>query len=294
MPDVCRLAVTEWNGPFAQPEPDYAVRVLERGGVVLLPQLEFPLRDVERALMVKGSSPGSRKNVSFDPAKGHLRGSTADDADQAVLAAMTRRYAAASKALLGRLLPHYAGALVPGRTSYRPFEVAGRSSSWRKDDTRLHVDSFPSSPTGGRRIMRVFSNLNPEGRSRRWRLGEPFEAIAAHFVGSIHGPVWGSATALRLLGVTKRRRSAYDHYMLALHDSMKADSKYQRYSKQDVFEFPAGATWIVYTDQVSHAAIAGQFVLEQTFYLPVQAMLEVERSPLRVLERRIGRKLASV
>jgi hypothetical protein len=36
---------------------------------------------------------------------------------------------------------------------------------------------------------------------------------------------------------------------------------------------------------VSHAAMAGQYQLEQTFLLPVDAMLDGERSPLRVLER---------
>jgi len=42
---------------------------------------------------------------------------------------------------------------------------------------------------------------------------------------------------------------------------------------------------------VSHAATQGQYQLEQTFMLPVEAMLEPERSPLRVLERIKGRAL---
>jgi MFS family permease len=39
------------------------------------------------------------------------------------------------------------------------------------------------------------------------------------------------------------------------------------------------------------AGIAGRCALEQTFYLPVEAMAEPERSPLRILERRLGRRL---
>jgi hypothetical protein len=42
---------------------------------------------------------------------------------------------------------------------------------------------------------------------------------------------------------------------------------------------------------VSHAATAGQYQLEQTFLVPVQAMLDEQRSPLRVLERLKGRRL---
>ena len=54
----------------------------------------------------------------------------------------------------------------------------------------------------------------------------------------------------------------------------------------------AGTTWVAFTDQVSHAAMAGQYQLEQTFLLPVDAMMDENRSPLRVLERQFGRRLA--
>ena len=37
---------------------------------------------------------------------------------------------------------------------------------------------------------------------------------------------------------------------------------------------------MAFTDQVSHAAMAGQYQLEQTFLLPVEAMSDPERSPL--------------
>jgi hypothetical protein len=48
---------------------------------------------------------------------------------------------------------------------------------------------------------------------------------------------------------------------------------------------------MAFTDQVSHAAMAGQYQLEQTFLLPVDAMRAPEGSPLRVLERLMGRRL---
>ena len=37
--------------------------------------------------------------------------------------------------------------------------------------------------------------------------------------------------------------------------------------------------------------MSGQFQLEQTFLLPVAAMLDEMRSPLRILERLKGRRL---
>ena len=49
------------------------------------------------------------------------------------------------------------------RTSFRPGAIETRALSPRKDDKRLHVDAFPSSPVQGRRIFRVFTNAHPAG-----------------------------------------------------------------------------------------------------------------------------------
>jgi hypothetical protein len=42
---------------------------------------------------------------------------------------------------------------------------------------------------------------------------------------------------------------------------------------------------------VMHAAISGQYVLEQTFHLDIDAMARPELSPLKVLERLRGHAL---
>src|SRR5262249_45622057 len=98
-------------------------------------------------------------------------------------------------------------------------------------------------------------------------------------------PLPFSGYALALLRVTKTPRTPYDALMLQLHDRMKEDEDFQRGSPQTAFDFPAGSTWLTFTDQVSHAAMSGQYQLEQTFLLPVEAMQAPDRSPLRVLER---------
>src|SRR5262249_30536023 len=162
---------------------------------------------------------------------------------------------------------------------------------WRKDDTRLHVDSFPATPTGGRRILRVFTNVNPDGRARAWRVGDDFAAVARRFDAQLRVPLPGPGQLLGLLRVTNSPRTAYDALMLQLHDRMKGDEVFQRDSPQTAIDFPAGSTWLAFTDQVSHAATAGQYQLEQTFLLPVDAMVEPDRSPLRILERLKGRAL---
>jgi hypothetical protein len=79
--------------------------------------------------------------------------------------------------------------------------------------------------------------------------------------------------------------------MLQLHDLMKADFQYQSEINHTTYDFPAGSTWMTFTDQVSHAVMTGQYLLEQTFYLPVASMMDQSKSPLRVLERLTGQKL---
>ncbi len=290
MTDIISLPIASWDQPSSPDEQHAAIRSLEDGNVLLLPQLDFPLLDVERQFLSPDIS-GAAKNVSLNPSDGSVRGSSAAGAELAALHGMMERYASSSLTLMRQLLSPYASTVQQGRTSFRPVEVAGRETSWRKDDTRLHVDSFPSSPTGGRRILRLFTNVHPQGRTRTWRLGESFEGVARRYLPSLHRPMPGSCELLHLLRITKGRRTAYDHFMLQLHDRMKADTKYQAQVEQRTHEFPPGQTWLVFTDQVSHAAMAGQYLFEQTFYLPVAGMTDPAKSPLRVLERLMRREL---
>lgn len=60
---------------------------------------------------------------------------------------------------------------------------------------------------------------------------------------------------------------------------MKLDIHYQKHVKYKEISFPPGTSWIVSTDQVSHAAISEQYVLEQTFYLPTTAMANPKEAP---------------
>ena len=259
--------------------------------MLFLPKLSFGIAPQESTLFTPVIL-GSSKNASFDPATGRLGGTTATGADADALRAFIGRFSESAAALVSELLPGYRGRVARGRASFRPAEIAGRASSWRKDDTRLHVDSFPATPSAGRRILRVFSNVNPEGRPRSWRIGDDFEQVARRFAPALRLPLPGLGHLLALVRVTKTPRTPYDALMLQLHDRMKGDEDFQTRSPQIAVDFPAGSTWLAFTDEVSHAATAGQYQLEQTFLLPVASMQQPERSPLRVLERLKGRRLA--
>ena len=265
--------------------------VVEAGEVLRFPYLPFALLESELRFRDPRWADGKAKNVSVRWPGGEIRGAAGTVPELAALKSMLVRYAEQAEALVLRLFPHYAGHLKRGNTSFRPFDVGARQSSWRKDDTRLHVDAFPSNPTQGARLLRVFCNVNPDGRPREWRVGEPFEAHANRYLPAIKRPLAGSAWLLEKTGITKRRRTEYDHLMLQLHDLAKADAEFQRASPQAQVDFAPGTTWVVYSDQVLHAAFSGQHMLEQTFLLDVDQLKHPQTSPLRTLERLTGRAL---
>ncbi len=285
------LAIRDWHAPVAPELAAHALDVLEAGCVLRLP-LPFVVNADEQILLSDRLLSGARKNISYNPADDSVKGADGDAPLEALLRGMLGRYHASTRALALQLFAPYAGQMRDGRTSYRPAEIAGRvPKSWRHDDTRLHVDAFPATPVHGRRLLRFFNNVNPHGEPRRWNVGEPFDQVAARFFPRLPPDSPLQARLMALVKITKSKRSAYDHYMLALHDAMKADLDYQREVAKTAAEFQPGETWIVYSDQASHAVLSGRFMLEQTYYVPVAAQRYPERSPLRVLERLAGRAL---
>lgn len=285
-----QLPIAEWDKTPGRDSQETALAALEDGKVLFFPQLAFALTGAEGRFLTPDLV-GDSKNVSYSFASRKIGHCACSDADKPAVAEMMHRFCGQAKALVENLLPAYKAGLTMGRASLRPVEAAGRAQSWRKDDTRLHVDSFPTTPLNGKRILRVFSNVNPSGRPRSWRLGEPFEQVAARFATAVRPPTPAALMLMQLFRITRGRRSLYDHYMLGLHDAMKSDDNYQRSCPQSTFDFPALSTWAVFTDSVPHAVTAGQHQFEQTFYLDVDGMAQPEKSPLRILEKQLGKSL---
>jgi len=288
---VVTLDIATWRPVVPPGDTERYARELEAGGVLVLPRLAFEMTADENRFLDTRWSDGKAKNISFEGDT--IRGASGAAADLAALARMVGRFAADASALIAALFPRYAPYLKRARTSYRPHGAAGRAVSWRKDDTRLHVDAFPSRPNRGERILRVFCNVNPSGEDRVWRVGETFETMAQRLLPRVRPMYRGEAAALAALRVTKGPRSEYDHLMLGLHDRAKADLGYQATCAQREVRFAPGTTWICYSDQVMHAAASGQYMLEQTTHLPLAALYEPQRSPLRVLERIVGHRLVA-
>jgi hypothetical protein len=284
---IVELDLADWNA--ARSHPDW-IADLEAGKVLYFPRLAFALESREHRLLSPDVLEPKVRNVSLD-ADGRLKG-VAGDADlQRDAAAMIGRFRAQALRFVDALLPRYTEALRVAPTSYRPMQVETRVQSWRADDKRLHIDAFPSRPNYGERILRVFTNVNPDGLPRAWRVGEPFEDVARRFLPRVKAYSPWQARVLKALHVTKSLRSEYDHLMLQLHDAMKSDADYQRNAPQEAMAFPAGSVWVCFSDQTPHAVMAGQYMLEQTLHLAASRQYNPESSPLAILSRLTGRTL---
>ncbi|HET8995427.1 MAG TPA: Kdo hydroxylase family protein, partial [Acetobacteraceae bacterium] len=244
-----QLPVEAWRGPFDASVRRRALEALESGKVLVLP-LPFAVLESEQRFLDAAIQSDRRKNLSFDPASGKLGNAALPAVEQAGLAAMMQRFADSAFSLIMDLLPSYATHLARSRTSFRPAEIEGRTYSLRHDDRLLHVDAFPTRPLHGQRILRLFTNVAPDGTQRKWHIGEPFADYAGRFLPEVKRPLPGSAWVLKMTGLTKGRRSLYDHIMLGLHDAGKRDAAYQASCSLVAADFPPGTTWLCFTDQV--------------------------------------------
>ncbi len=280
-----------------------AIETLEGGGVIYLPKSGFELSERERELISdtgkiltrKPDYEDGRPTIIFDPARGHIkkyhyvkvRGkmwmmrAKIRDTARPDLDAIMGRYGEWAEGVIAKLFPDYQGALDRKRVTYRPFP--------RNNTQSLHIDSSYGYPTQGRGMLRVFSNIHPTIRPRIWQLGEPFESFVRRFLPSVHlsGQSWISSILARF-GIVDGAKTKYDQYIAALRALGMHDKKYQKTAPRRIIEFPPGSSWIAITDLVVHGAMSGQHSLDQTFYLPVEAMKDPSHSSLRILERLTG------
>jgi hypothetical protein len=292
MGSVHTTAIASWHPSLSTRQSSELLDLLESGAVLYCPRLVFEFAPEERRFFDPHWSNGRSKNISLERDGAPLRGMAGATEEKLALRTAVQRFRAQAVGLIQALFPMYTDTMRAARTSYRPVPLEGRRTSWRKDDSRLHVDAFPSRPNHGERLLRVFANVNPHGLPRVWRIGEPFEALATRMLPRIGRPLPGASWLLHTLHITKEPRSEYDYIMLRLHDRMKGDRDYQATAPQETMPFAAESVWICFSDQVSHAAMSGQYMLELTMLLPVNTLARPEKSPLRTLERLTGRTLA--
>jgi hypothetical protein len=276
---------------------------LEDGKILFFDGIPYDFPQADRQFLLQQRQGDSRihKNISYRPKQDKLRGSASDKPEDIErLHKIMRHFSEEVVRLLSRVLTPYAAQWSLDFASFRPEEENGRKLSLHKRNDLLHVDAFPTRPTRGNRILRCFTNINPT-QSRNWLTTDRFPALAEKFAKDAgleeiansgdSNSFWFNAVK-RAVGLKVVERSAYDKFMLRFHDYLKENSDFQENTKKIHIAFPPMATWMCYTDSVPHAVLSGQYALEQTFIIPVRALVTPEKSPIRILEKMAGRPLA--
>jgi hypothetical protein len=266
---------------------------LERGEVIHYPIAPFPIPRGDRDfLLLQRLASRAHKNIGYDPHTGKVTGFSRTGPEQAErLRAIFTRFSSEATAWLSRLLPGYARGWRLDRVSYRPEEEATRKLRLTARNDLLHVDAFPSRPTQGARILRLFANINPT-EPRVWITSDPFARLLERY-GAQAGLPDGRGPRLleRLLSVFRPgrpERSDYDAFMLRFHNFLKANEEFQKHCPKRVWSFPPGAVWLAITDTASHAVRSGRYAIEHSFFLALDTLALPEEAPIALLRRASG------
>src|SRR4051812_42634849 len=275
---------------------------LEAGDILFFPEtpIDIPADDLAFLLGHQEVGGAYHKNIAYRPLEDRITGfEAADPATSDRLRRIMQHYSRDVIGFQRRFLGPYEARWKVDYASYRPEEEEGRDLSLRKRNDLLHTDAFPTRPTHGDRILRFFNNINPQ-KTRNWITTETFDVLIDKMrAGKLNGgssvPLPSSMDvspvkrALSSLGfgalAPSLKRSPYDEFMMRFHNYLKENSSFQQSCPKQRWEFPAGSSWMVYTDMVSHAVLSGQFALEQTLNVSRQVMVAPEKSPYGVLSR---------
>lgn len=278
---------------------------LEEGNVLYFPDSPFklPQEDLDFLLHQRQSDVAYHKNIAYRPAEDRITGvEQGHGRKNAQLLQIMRQYSHDVTSFVATLLTPYANSWRLDYATFRSKEEEGRSVRLRARNDLLHVDSFPTRPTNGDRILRVFTNVNPS-KSRRWITTDTFDVLVKQFAGSaiplpvsLDRSLWRylchkAAKAVRALGLPIVPRSPYDDFMLRFHHFLKENQQFQESCPKTEWAFSPHSTWLVFTDMVPHAVLSGQYALEQTYIVSRHALVSPCRAPVNILEDLCGARI---
>jgi hypothetical protein len=270
---------------------------LERGEVVHFPTCPFPLPegDDRRFLLEQRLASRAHKNISYNPHTGNAGGFHSHAPGQSErLRTLLAGFSRTATAWLAGVLPTYARGWRLDMVSFRPEEEATRRLRLTARNDLLHVDAFPSRPTGGYRILRLFTNVNLT-EPRVWVTSEPFGKLLKRYGKQAGLPTaepgwahWVRRGVRGLFSPGARNRSVYDAFMLRFHDFLKKNDAFQENSPKRFWQFQPGCAWLAMTDTASHAALRGRYALEHSYFIAPQTLALPDESPPVLLEHACG------
>jgi hypothetical protein len=303
------LATVDASGIDAERiEAQVAERIatlLETNHIVYFPRCPIPLPDSATLRFLRSELPARLrlKNVSYHPEADRLTGLQADEATRERVTDVLREHLRGVTGFLGRVAPHLAAGWTVGTCSFRPIQERGRDLKPHASNELVHIDAGAYGATHGDRILRFFVNVN-EAEDRVWaskgsisdllerhgqaagllessgRLKQRIEEGAAdHAFSALIGGLARVNPLARVLD-----SSPYDRAMRRLHNYMKDSEAFKTDQRgYEEIRFPPHSAWVVFTDGVSHASVAGQFALVTTMVVRREALLHPEFAPYSLL-----------
>jgi len=274
---------------------------LERGQIITFEPCPFNLpNDTERAfLMQQRLKSAAHKNISYNPDNQTVSGFAHHGAEQAdhlqkILCDFSRETCRA----LATLLPRYAKAWQLDRASLRPEEEATRKLRQTARNDLLHFDAFPSRPTRGHRILRLYVNINPTD-DRVWLTSDTFAKVLEKYgrqagLPNAQADTWVRRFGQGLLGMFQpniNERTEYDEFMLRLHHFLKTNDDFQERAARRLWHFKPGSAWLLFSDTIAHAELRGQHALEHSFFVAPHTLALPDESPPALLERACGARV---
>lgn len=268
---------------------------LERGEIIYFPACPFDLPSESDCEFLRQQQLGSslHKNISFDPATEKTTGYRFASAEQKQrLRRLLEGFSATATAWLTQWLPRYAASWTLDRVHFRPEEEALRNLREVARNDLLHLDTFPTRPARGRRILRLFVNLH-DHEPQTWVTSETF-ATLLHRYGCHAGlpsnidARWPRRLQLGVLGLFQpqsRQRTAYDRFMLRFHHFLKRQQQFQEKSPKRFWTFAPGSAWLLFSDGLSHGELRGQYALDHSYFISQESLALPAESPAAILER---------
>ena len=138
---------------------------IESGNILFFSKcpFHFPQEDLDFLLAQKQTGSSNRKNIAYKLQTNKITNAVEFSEEQGKqLLEIMRNYSQRVVEFLSKLLHPYSSKWNLDYASFRPFQEKGRQLRTRARNDLLHVDSFPTRPVHGGRILRFFTNINPK------------------------------------------------------------------------------------------------------------------------------------
>jgi hypothetical protein len=292
----------------AAPEGASVADALESSHIVFFPACPIRLPDEATLYFLRSELPAQLrlKNISYHPEADRITGLASDAETATRVQTILKDHLAQVSAFLHTQAPHLARDWTIGTCSVRPIQERGRNLKPHASNELVHVDAGAYGATNGDRILRFFVNFS-DSEDRVWAskgtFGEVLERFG-HQAGLLDAEgrlavrltknVADRAVSASIRGLARLNplasvldTSPYDRAMRRLHNYMKDDPGFRADQRgYEEIRFPPNSAWMVFTDSVSHASLAGQFAFVTTIVVRRRHMRRPQFAPFNVMMSR--------